>query len=399
MPDSIIDQSSPRLTHRQRFQRCMHFQSVDRVPHWEFGYLDDTIKRWHDEGMPAEYNDNPSVERYFGVDPMAGLPLATGLHPGFEGETVVIEERERTQVVQSPDGAVVEVGKEGQDTIPHYIKFPIANRDDWQRYKERMDPDDPVRRQIDYAKLGRELLETDLPIHVDLGSFFGTPRNWIGFENIAIMCYDDRELVEEVVATMSDLHYSQLKEALRHCEADLAGGWEDICFRNGPIISPKMFSEICGPHIKRACDLLRQHGCDVIYTDCDGDVTALVPVWQECGMHGLFPLEVHPGSDPVKYRKMYGHDVQLRGGLAKYKFAGSKQDILTELKRVEKVVEDGAFIPHGDHRIPQDVSYENYKYYVREKLAMLGWRDEEVAEIEPLRKVPSVWADLGRANA
>ncbi|MCD6416934.1 MAG: hypothetical protein J7M08_09615 [Planctomycetes bacterium] len=56
------------------------------------------------------------------------------------------------------------------------------------------------------------------------------------------------------------------------------------------------------------------------------------------------------------------------------------------LKGVEPTVEDGGFIPHGDHRIPEDVSYENYKYYTRNKLAMLGWREDEIAQLEPLKK-------------
>jgi len=59
---------------------------------------------------------------------------------------------------------------------------------------------------------------------------------------------------------------------------------------------------------------------------------------------------------------------------------------------VEHVVADGGFIPHGDHRIPEDVPYDNYRYYVREKLSMLGWRNDEIAQIEPLKDVPSVWA-------
>ena len=42
---------------------------------------------------------------------------------------------------------------------------------------------------------------------IGLGSYFGTPRNWIGFENLAIMCYDDRELVEEIVETIANLQY------------------------------------------------------------------------------------------------------------------------------------------------------------------------------------------------
>lgn len=385
MPESVVDRSIGELTHRERFRRVMHFQTVDRVPHWEFGYLDETIERWHTEGLPAEYADMGSVERYFGVDPYGWAPTHSTPVPPFDGETEVLEERENSRVERLPDGTVQEVQTKGLTTIPHYLRMPIENRDDWMRFKERLDPQDPRRFETDYAQVGRELLGSDLPIGIGLGSYFGIPRNWIGFENISLMIHDDRPLVEEIVATLGEVYYRQAEAVLRHVEVDFAAGWEDICFRTGPMISPTMFREIVGPHLKRVCDLLRQHGCSVRWTDCDGDVTELVPVWLECGVNCMFPLEVHPGSDPVKFRKMWGRDILLRGGIAKYRLAGSKEDILNELKRVAPVVEEGGFIPHGDHRIPQDVPYENYKYYVREKLAMLGWRDDEVAQIEPLR--------------
>ena len=391
MQHGIIDEQSPRLTHRERFRRLMHFQSVDRIPHWEFGYLDETIRRWHQEGMPAQYNSNEAIEKYFGVDPVAGVPIHTGLHPAFEGKVEILEEKEHSRIEKLPDGMIQEVKTKGISTIPHYIKFPIENREGWRRFKERLDPGDPVRHQTDYRKLGKELLRGELPVGIGLGSYFGVPRDWIGFENIALLCYDDRPLIEEIVATIAELEYSQLEKALRYVEPDFAAGWEDICFRSGPIISPDMFREIVGPHLKRVCTLLREHGCTVIWTDCDGDITPLVPVWLECGLNCMFPLEVHPGSDPVKFRKRYGHQILLRGGLRKYAFAGTKKDVLNELKRVDLVVQDGGFIPHGDHRIPHDVPYENYRYYVREKLSMLGWRKDEVAQIEPLRGVSSVW--------
>jgi uroporphyrinogen decarboxylase len=99
----------------------------------------------------------------------------------------------------------------------------------------------------------------------------------------------------------------------------------------------------------------------------------------------MFPLEVHPGSDPVALRQQYGRQILLRGGLAKFEFSKTRPEILAELKRVEKVFEDGGFIPHGDHRIPEDVPYDNYRYYIREKLAMMGWKKEDVAPIWPLR--------------
>jgi uroporphyrinogen decarboxylase len=383
--DNIIDPGAGPLTHRERFQRVMHYQPVDRIVHWEFGYLPETIQRWHKEGLPEHLNTHGEIERYFGVDSANVAPTRMGLNPGFSGQDEVIEDRGTSKIVREPNGTIKEVQGEGRTTIPHYLKMPIEDRDDWKRFKERLDPRDPERRNIDWEKIGPELDASDRPTRISLGSYFGTPRNWIGFENIALMCYDDRPLVEEIVATLAEIIYTQIEEALKHCKVDFAHGWEDICFRNGPIISPTMYREIVLPHQKRACDLLRANGCDVIYTDCDGDINGLVPLWLEAGMNCMFPIEVQSGSDPVQLRKKYGKQILLRGGLAKHEFAKGRKETLAELKRVEKVVEEGGFIPHGDHRIPDDVSYENYKYYIKEKLNMLGWKKEDIEAIEPLQ--------------
>ena len=385
MPESVIDPQVGQLTSRERFRRVMHYQSVDRVTHWEFLYWDETIERWHGEGLPAELTQGWEVERFFGVEPTVTAPVHHGPNPPFEGAAEVIEQREHSRVERLPDGTVQEVGTGEIRTIPHYIKFPIENRDDWARYKERHDPADPARFGADLAAFGREHLRSDVPVGVWIGSYYGIPRNWIGFENISLMLYDDREMIEDIVATLTEVYYRQIERVVEHVELDYAAGWEDICFRTGPMLSPALFREIVGPNLKRVCDLLRLHGCDVIWIDCDGDITDLVPVWLESGVNCMFPMEVHPGSDPVRYREMFGRQVLLRGGLDKQKLAGSHADILGELKRVEPVLLDGGFIPHCDHLVPADVSYDNYRYYIREKLAMLGWRSDEIAQVDGLQ--------------
>lgn len=388
MSTTIVDSNRPRLTHRERFRRQMHYQTIDRGVHWEFGYLAETLDRWHLEGLPAEITvgEGPgSVEAYFGVDPRRGLPVMMDIHPSWEGETKILEKKENSVVVQRPDGLICEEKTDGIRTIPRYIKFPIADRNDWQRYKERLDPNHPDRLKVDWKKVGEERRRSDAPVGVWIGSLLGYPRDWIGFENLGLMTYDDRELVEEIVATLGDLYCSQLEMALRETSVDFAYGWEDICFRNGPMISPTMFKEIVIPQVRRVCDILRRHGCDVIWTDCDGDIRELVPLWLEAGLNCMFPLEVHPGSDPVLLRQQYGRQILLRGGLAKFEFSKGRREILAELKRVEKVFEEGGYIPHGDHRIPEDVPYDNYKYYVREKLSMMGWSLDEIRGVWPLR--------------
>jgi len=368
-------------THRERFNRVMHYQSVDRITHWEFGYWDETIDRWHEEGLPKHLKDNATVEAYFGCDPRTGPPFNFGLNPPFE--TKVLEQKQDSLVMQMADGAVAEQITKGIRTIPHYIDFPVKDWETWHDYKSRLRIDDPIR-QVDYRQLAPELNASDRPVVANIGSFFGVPRNMFGFERISLMVYDDRELVQAVIDHLTDLTMSQLEPALAAgIRFDLGAGWEDICYKSGPIISPKMFDELCGPGIERVCNALRQHGCDVIWTDCDGDITPLVPVWLKRGLNCMFPIEVHAGSDPVALRKQHGKELLLAGGFDKFAF-DTKEQIAAELRRIAPLVEQGGFIPHVDHRVPANVSYDNYKFYMREKLRLLGFSTAQIQNIEPL---------------
>jgi len=372
----------------------MHYQSVDRGIHWEFGFLDETMQRFHQEGLPAQYNTHATIEGYFGRDPVAHVPVHLGLHPGFKVE--VLEETEHTLIKRLASGEIAEVQKDTQTTIPHYLKFPIECRADWEEFKQRLDPDDPVRHQHDYKALIDRFRQSEAPVGIGCGSYLGQIRNWVGFERLAFMVIDDPGLVEEMVAHLVELFLRVLEPALDEIEVDFAAGWEDICFNTGSIIGPKHFKELVIPHQRRVMRLLRQHGVDVIYTDCDGNVKELLPLSLDCGMNGMFPCEVNAGSDPVLLRKMFGRDVLLFGGVAKKELGQGKEEILAELKRLAPLVEDGGFIPMVDHRCPEYVSYENYRYYQREKLAMLGFSQQEIREIEPLRGLPATLSSAVR---
>ncbi len=377
------------MTHRERFRRLMHYQAVDRGIHWDFGYLTEAMDRWVAEGLPAEIGAGDEredrmgrISAYFGKDPTMGVPVLLGLHPGFPYE--VIEVRERTIVHRDGDGNIVEEIKEGEHTIPHVIENGLKGRADWERYKAMLDPADPARHQWDYKALAERYNTADVPVVIGIGSFVGWIRNWVGAAQLGYMCYDDQDLVSEMVNHLCDLYCAVLEPALKEIEVDLAWGWEDICFNNGPLVGPNVWRRLVSEPMTRVCKLLRRHGVDVILTDCDGNVQALAPVWLECGLNGMFPCEVAGGSDPVLLRKQLGKDALLFGGVNKRALT-DKADILAELKRLTPLVEEGGFIPFVDHRIPGYVSYENHRYYEREKLAMLGFSKEEVEAIEPLR--------------
>jgi uroporphyrinogen-III decarboxylase len=359
------------MTPRERFARCMHFQSVDRVPHMEFGFWDETRVRWHKQGLPAQYDSHETIETYFGCMHTVHAPMTMATMNSRP--EVIVETRENSVVKRDGLGTLFEQIRHGAGTIPHYLEFPVKDRASWAAFRDEFLPlDFEERVPADIARTGAALLRSDRPVAVSLGSYLGYVRNWIGFENIALMFYDDPELIEEIIAHLSTIYQGVLGRVLPHVSADLACGWEDICFNSGPICSPDMFRSIVIPHLKPVLRLLRQHGVDVIWTDCDGDIRPLVPLWLEAGLNCMFPLEVHGGSDPVEIRKKYGHEVLLVGGFDKMALLKGKKAILAELKRLEPTVADGGFIPHVDHRCPPDVSLDNYKYYREQKQKLIG---------------------------
>src|SRR5690606_31320416 len=118
-------------------------------------------------------------------------------------------------------------------------------------------------------------------------------RNWMGVENATMTVYDDPAWFAEMVETVADLQVAMLNKAFATgATFDGCGMWEDMCYNAGPLLSPRHFKEFLSPHLRRITDLLHQHGVDVIWTDCDGKIDDLLPLWLEAGVNCMFPLEI-----------------------------------------------------------------------------------------------------------
>ena len=97
------------MNNRQRFNAILHYQPVDRCPVVDFGFWDETIVVWHQQGLPEEIG-MAEVRDYLGMDfTTTGLDEGTGiydkLHPLFERR--VLEDRGDHEVVQEDDGVIV----------------------------------------------------------------------------------------------------------------------------------------------------------------------------------------------------------------------------------------------------------------------------------------------------
>lgn len=360
------------MTHRERLLRTLRGEPVDRVPDYEFGAWQQTIDRWHKEGMPPDCN---SIDQYFHTDNVEYGPsphVNIGLLPPFEYK--VLEERGDHLIVQDGDGAIAEILRpELGASIPRYLRFAIETREDWERIRdERLNPETPGRIPPNLDELCKLSFDADYPITIWCGSLFGWLRNWMGLERICIALYDDREWVEEMMDHLVNLTLTMFEHLAGKCKIDLGLWWEDMCYNKGPLISPKMFAELLVPRYKKITDLLRREcGCEFHMVDCDGRVHELVPLWLEAGINVMFPLEaIH--NDAYELKRRYGNRVAVRGYFDKRALIAGKEAIDREFERLEPLLKAGGYIPHTDHLVPPDVSWENYLYYRRRKCEFIG---------------------------
>lgn len=357
------------MTYRERFLACMHFEPVDHVPDEEFGYWDNTFKAWHSQGLPEWVTDNWRGDHYFGFEPRAGVPISVGLSPGFVEE--VVEETDRYRILRDGNGVLLKQFTDRTDSIPMYLEFPLKTRRDWEEeFLPRLSFDRPY--PSNWEELKRRWRERDVPLGIGCGSLYGWLRNWMGLEHISITIATDPVWIDEMMEHLCELTCTTIERAASEVDLDFATFWEDMSGNHGPLISPKMFREFMTPRYKRITDLLRARGVDVFIVDSDGNINELVEPWLEGGVNCMFPLEINGRSDPVALRAKYGRRVLLKGGIDKMALRRGPAAIDAELERVAPVVESGGYIPHVDHRVPPDVTYENYLYYLARKRERFG---------------------------
>jgi uroporphyrinogen decarboxylase len=359
------------MSNRERFLATMHYQPRDRAPIVDFGFWPETIVEWHKQGLPdwVTYQgyDSSKTDEFFGMDTYGGgVSGDVGMRPAFEWK--VVEDRGDHQVVRQADGVLV-LTKKFLGSIPEHLGHTLVDRASWENhYKWRFDPSRPERYPADWDAARKIWTDPSYPyVHVfHAGSFYGWIRNWMGVEAVSYLVYDDPVLLEEMVETLTECKLRVLETMYAHgARYDACSMWEDMCFNTGPLLAPNHFKRILVPRIQRVTDLLRRHGCDIVWVDCDGKIDELIPLWLDAGVNCMFPIEVGTwGADPVKYRKQYGKSLLMMGGFDKHILARGKADIEKEVRRLAPLVEEGGYIPMPDHRVPPDVPLENYLFYL-----------------------------------
>jgi uroporphyrinogen decarboxylase len=392
------------MTSREHYRAVMHRQPGVRTLLWEFGYWTATVERWYGEGLPSSpfmppmglppgngvfgealpFPHMPGLVRYRDLDihrqvghddGAIRIPVNWRHSPAF-GERI-LEEDADTRVMINGDGVKVRVNK-GNDSLPQYLEFPVYDRASWETIKsERFGPDIAKRFPDRWQNMLPAFRRRDYPLGLVMDGFFSAPRELLGVENQLMMYYDDPELMHDINDHLANTWLAAVEEVVSQVDIDFVYVWEDMSFKNGPLMSPAAFRTFIVPYYKRVTSFLRAHGIDVIFVDTDGYCMELIPGFIDGGVTGMYPFECQAGMDIVEVRKRFPQ-LLIQGGLDKTKVAAGPETIDAELAaKLPVLLAQGGYIPYCDHLVPPDVSWENYTY-LRKRI------QEYVGEYQPM---------------
>ena len=375
------------MNDRERTQAILHYREYDRLPLVHFGFWQETLEKWAAEGhltaREAETwkDGNPTdvlITRKLGFDFNWANCFAptTRLLPPIE-RRVLEEHPDGSRQVLTCNGAVV-IEKDGASGIPPEVDHILKGRKEWDEFflprlqfsEERITGESVNTGEkwlpfdeggLDYLRCG----EWERPYGLYCGSLFGVVRDWLGLVQLSYLQVDDPQLFDEIIDTVGDLCYRCAEATLKTgARFDFAHFWEDICFRSGPLVNPRVFRDKVGPHYRRITELLRRYGITIVSLDCDGKIDRLVPIWLENGVNTMFPIEVGVWNASIEpWREKYGRELRGVGGMDKRVFARDYAAIDAEVERLKPLVELGGYIPCPDHRISPDARWENVQYY------------------------------------
>ena len=375
------------MTNRERALAVLNYQHYDRLPIVHFGFWKETLAKWHKEGhLTAEeasgWSDGTPIDKTIGDK----LGFDFNWYNCFQPMTSLYPEFEERLIEQMPDGSrkivnqdgVVLMDKPGTVSIPTEIDHLLKDRESWQahylhrlQFSEKRIKDAFVntgQAYLPFEQGGLDYLQKgqwENPMGLHCGSLFGRIRNWLGVEGVSYLYLDDEKLFGEIIDTVAELCYKTTEQVLKlGATFDFAHFWEDICFKNGPLVIPSVFDEKVGPHYRRITKLINDHGIHIISLDCDGLIDSLIPTWIHNGINTMFPIEVGTWNASIKpWREKYGRQILGVGGMNKTVFAQDYASIDTEIERLKPLVALGGYIPCPDHRIAPDAKWENVQYY------------------------------------
>lgn len=365
----------------ERFVACMEYQPLDRCPNHELGVWGQTMARWQAEAPDAVRGfawDWFVTEEALGLDRREYIDVNYGFMPPFTPE--VIEETSEYLVARNAKGIVTRALKTGtvygtRMSMDQYLEFPVRGPADFPPLKQRLVAAQAERYPADLDARIQRWRRRTCPLvlgrNAAANGFYWRARELMGTENLSLAWYDYPGLLAQIMEFYADFVIETSRPVLEKVQVEYFVLNEDMAAKGGPLLGPETFRRFISPHLRRMVDFFRSHGTRYFAVDTDGDPTVLIGPLLDAGVDTIWPVERAAEVTPQALRRRFGRSLRIWGGVDKRVLPLGPAAIRSHLRELIPLVEEGGYIPTIDHTVQPDVSWDNFRYYMDAKAALL----------------------------
>lgn len=325
------------MTKKERIVRALQRKEPDRVPTFEW-FIDQAVGK-------ALTGSDDAIDIVEGLD-LDGINIRADYSKEYiDDETFVDEWGTKRRLTG--------------DCLPALLEGPIGHIGDHGDY-EFPDPAAPHR----FKTLERaiERFGEERAVVLNLRDGFSDVRDLLGYEEALASVLEEPELFSELLDRAVDYNLALARIASEKYGRDVVATTDDVAYAGGLLFPPDRYFDVIGPGFRKAIQGFKELGYYCI-KHCDGDVSAPVDFWIECGIDCLDPIDPSAGLRMDEMKKKYGDRICLKGNIdcVGTLCSGSEEDVEAEVRDcILKGGKGGGLILSSSNTIHRGVKPENY---------------------------------------
>ena len=342
----------------QRLLDAFKKKPVDRVPNFEVLYEDQ-----HVEKFLGRFAGNTLA---YGGDPAKGADAEQG-RPMYPDDYLDLCE------IIGQDAILFDAGlwtpyrrkDENGSLVPAY-KRDVKTRADYEELI--LDSDGAIAGVKKYLSEYKEAI-AKRNSKIGVGGLYGCIAQTlyefvIGMNDFMMMAYEERELIEEMLEESTE-HFVKVTEALIEGGADFIWPADDVAFKTGLFLPPKLMKEIWVPRMARIFEPAVNKGIPVMFHS-DGKVDDIVEDLIDMGLDCLNPMDPY-GIDYADYKARYGDRLCLSGNVdIEFPLSkGTPEDVDIDVKKHMEILKPGyGYVATVSHSVVNYIPHENVIAYL-----------------------------------
>ena len=317
----------------EAFLACLRREGTPRRVHLAELFLDPEMK----QAVVERFRLDEGLDR---ADPHFDkrLEIRIQRHLGYDYVTTKIENFDwRLTETVVPDTMAGDQQRAAGRPWMEEHRGPIASWEDLEKYPWP----DPARFRTDAIEWYSKHLPDDMCLVAGSHCVFEITSWSMGFETFALALFEQPDLVDAVFERVGALFHEGIKLLCQFDRLPVLFGGDDMGFRSGTMVHPRVLIEKCLPWHRRNAQAAHAHGKLYVLHSCGNLSAIMAPLIEDVRLDGKHSFEdvIEPVTEA---KRRYGDRIALLGGIdVDLLVRGSPEQLRRRVREVLAACQEG----------------------------------------------------------